>query len=354
LKFILDKKEPFLKMFSQSSSCNLLNTNTDYYPFGMIMPGRKSPLIAGDEHRFGYQGSEMDDEVKGEHGTSYTTFFRQYDPRVGRWLSLDSKDDKFPSISPYVYAMNNPLSLIDEEGDEPNVAQATSLEGFVQYLKENKLTTSHDIYIHLKNNSTTVPRYIYTQDKGWIDMNHVFCVIENGYHATNLLEPISGNAMVRENLLGEGAANSYYSYEDLPSNKVGEQVRKRIVAEERGMDPPAGVIAELKGKDLYNVITLTIGTYGAVNPEEAPNYRMIPANKDRDVVMKNGQVQELTKVQLATGKYVPQNFTNEPYDLKGFPQAPTSLNATEWVEDPTQKNNSSDSKTENIGSKPKK
>jgi len=31
--------------------------------------------------------SEKDDRVKGE-GNSYTTFFRQLDPRLGRWLSI--------------------------------------------------------------------------------------------------------------------------------------------------------------------------------------------------------------------------------------------------------------------------
>ena len=34
-------------------------------------------------HRYGFQGSEMDDEVKGE-GNSYTTEFRQLDPRLRR------------------------------------------------------------------------------------------------------------------------------------------------------------------------------------------------------------------------------------------------------------------------------
>jgi RHS repeat-associated protein len=39
-------------------------------------------------YRYGYQGSEMDNEVNG-NGNSYTTEFRQLDPRLGRWMSVD-------------------------------------------------------------------------------------------------------------------------------------------------------------------------------------------------------------------------------------------------------------------------
>jgi RHS repeat-associated protein len=63
--------------------------------------------------RYLYQGQEMDDEVKGE-GNSYTTEFRQYDPRLGCWLSMD------PYIqfvgSQYTSFNNNPIFCIDPDG----------------------------------------------------------------------------------------------------------------------------------------------------------------------------------------------------------------------------------------------
>jgi RHS repeat-associated protein len=57
----------------------------------------------------------MDDEIKGE-GNSYTTEFRQYDPRLGRWLSLDPLMAQFPWMSPYVGMDNNPVLLNDPMG----------------------------------------------------------------------------------------------------------------------------------------------------------------------------------------------------------------------------------------------
>lgn len=66
-------------------------------------------------YRYGFQGQESDDEMKGE-GNSYTTEFRQYDPRLGRWLSLDPLAGKYPEESPYCSFGNNPIYFIDTDG----------------------------------------------------------------------------------------------------------------------------------------------------------------------------------------------------------------------------------------------
>lgn len=71
-----------------------------------------------EAYRYGHNGMERDDEVKGE-GNSYTTMFRQYDPRLGRWLTLDPLMAKFPGISPYVSYANNPIFYKDPYGLSP-------------------------------------------------------------------------------------------------------------------------------------------------------------------------------------------------------------------------------------------
>lgn len=87
---------------------------SDYYPFGSQMPGRHGS--EGSEYRYGYQGSEKDDEVKGS-GNSYTTKFRMYDPRIGRWLTRDPKHNAMPWESPYSYSNNSPIIGNDPDGD---------------------------------------------------------------------------------------------------------------------------------------------------------------------------------------------------------------------------------------------
>jgi len=75
------------------------------------MPNRHE---SSDKYRYGYQGSEKDNEVKGE-GCSYTTHYRQLDPRVARWLSRDPKVTAFET--PFSSMSNNPILYNDKLGD---------------------------------------------------------------------------------------------------------------------------------------------------------------------------------------------------------------------------------------------
>ena len=84
----------------------------DYYAFGMMMPNRfDATAVADTRHLF--NGMEHDGEVSGS-GNSYTTEFRQYDPRLGRWKSLDPVIQPFQS--PYCGLDNNPVYYTDNDG----------------------------------------------------------------------------------------------------------------------------------------------------------------------------------------------------------------------------------------------
>lgn len=77
----------------------------------------RGEVINMDDYRYGFNGMEKDNEVKG-NGNSYTTEYRHLDPRIGRWLSLDPMMGKFPWQSPYVGFDNNPILLPDPSGGE--------------------------------------------------------------------------------------------------------------------------------------------------------------------------------------------------------------------------------------------
>jgi RHS repeat-associated protein len=87
----------------------------DYYPFGSLMPQRS---FASEGYRFGFNGMEKDDEVKGS-GNSLDFGARIYDSRLGRFLSMDPLSYQFAWQSPYVFAANNPNKLIDIYGEAP-------------------------------------------------------------------------------------------------------------------------------------------------------------------------------------------------------------------------------------------
>ncbi len=66
--------------------------------------------------RYGFNGKESDFEVKGA-GNSYDFGARIYDPRLGRFLSTDPLFKKFSGDSPYSFAGNSPIILLDENGE---------------------------------------------------------------------------------------------------------------------------------------------------------------------------------------------------------------------------------------------
>jgi RHS repeat-associated protein len=75
-----------------------------------------TPTKARREYLYGFNGKEKDDEIKGE-GNSLDFGARIYDPRLGRFLSRDRFENKFPHQSPYVFAENSPISFQDINGD---------------------------------------------------------------------------------------------------------------------------------------------------------------------------------------------------------------------------------------------
>jgi RHS repeat-associated protein len=81
----------------------------------MVMPGRK--YAAGTSYRYGFNGKEKDNEVKGE-GNEQDYGMRIYDPRLGRFLSVDPLTTEFPWNTPYDYAENDPVGSIDFDGLE--------------------------------------------------------------------------------------------------------------------------------------------------------------------------------------------------------------------------------------------
>ena len=59
---------------------------------------------------------EGDDEVKGD-GNSYNFGARMYDARLGKWLSRDALESKYPDFSSYSYSLNNPINGKDVDGN---------------------------------------------------------------------------------------------------------------------------------------------------------------------------------------------------------------------------------------------
>jgi len=80
-------------------------------------------IAGGGKYRYGFNGKEKDDEVKGV-GNQIDYGMRVYDPRAGRFMSVDPITQKYPQLTPYQFASNTPIWASDLDGLEANFSNA--------------------------------------------------------------------------------------------------------------------------------------------------------------------------------------------------------------------------------------
>ncbi len=83
----------------------------EYYPYGntSFQCGRSGAEVSLKRYR--YAGKERDEETGfNYHGARY------YIPWLARWAAVDPKSSETPTWSPYRYCFDNPIKLVDNDG----------------------------------------------------------------------------------------------------------------------------------------------------------------------------------------------------------------------------------------------
>jgi RHS repeat-associated protein len=100
----------------------------------MQMPGRKYSAENSAKYRYGFNGKENDNEVKGE-GNQQDYGMRIYDPRLGRFLSKDPIAHEYPNLSTFQFASNSPIANLDLDGLE-SVYYTTTINFITNYKRQ--------------------------------------------------------------------------------------------------------------------------------------------------------------------------------------------------------------------------
>ncbi|MGB4847973.1 MAG: RHS repeat-associated core domain-containing protein, partial [Saprospiraceae bacterium] len=86
---------------------------TSYYPFGLKMEGAYQNNGSALDTKYQYNGKEFNDDL----GLNlYDYGKRWYDAALGRFTGVDPIGNKFPQLSTFNYASNNPVLNIDLHG----------------------------------------------------------------------------------------------------------------------------------------------------------------------------------------------------------------------------------------------
>jgi len=116
-----------------------LSQEQSYYPFGLQMAGISDAALGklNSQNKFN-GGSEFEED----YGVNlYSTFYRRYDPQIGRFSGVDSKSESTIGMSVYQFGGNNPVSMNDPLGD---IQTAGLYGGSNSYYNFNPGHHSHD------------------------------------------------------------------------------------------------------------------------------------------------------------------------------------------------------------------
>jgi RHS repeat-associated protein len=142
--------------------CQKLHINTFYPTLKVVKGDLYGQLESGaSAYRYGFQGQEKDDEVKGE-GNSLNYEYRMYSSQIGRFFAVDPLAPKYPHNSPYAFSENVVINAIELEGLERHYVFNSAyysgkaiaaletmtfdeLEGYLNSLIGKKFTTSKSL-----------------------------------------------------------------------------------------------------------------------------------------------------------------------------------------------------------------
>jgi RHS repeat-associated protein len=111
--------------FWDSVGVAAINQEMNYYPFGMVL----NRYDNSSDNKYLYNGKEIqDDQIGGTSLDWYDYGARFYDPQIGRWHVQDRFSENYYDLSIYQYGANNPVLMIDINGDSLNFSSAMATD----------------------------------------------------------------------------------------------------------------------------------------------------------------------------------------------------------------------------------
>ena len=209
------------------------------------MPGRS--YVGSNGYRYGFNGKENDNEVKGQ-GKQLDFGARMYDPRIGRWLSLDPLQAKYPDLSPYNFVDNSPLMFIDPDGKRIDRANSEGLREFRHNLRQTP--TGRDVWREMKRSKTLIT----------IIVKEELLAVRQGPNNYNLVEGVTVNF----DLVAKGA-DSYYKSSTIYVSKSAYFLGQKLDEAKSEGERNAIVQSELHTGD-YKVYGVSAGPAGGAPP----------------------------------------------------------------------------------------
>jgi RHS repeat-associated protein len=195
----------------------------DYLPFGQVLPNRHGN---DNQYRYGFQGQERDDELKGD-GNSLNYEFRMHDPRIGRFFALDPLSFKFPHNSPYAFSENRVIDCVELEGMEANCI--VSSNWYYEKMSAAMQAVDQVELIRLINRAREEKVLVFTADEDGVDPTGI-----------NMQNSVTGDIMSLADGLLYADINdkiSVLNSDENPNAPQKENVAKETLAKQEKNEP---------------------------------------------------------------------------------------------------------------------
>ncbi len=151
-------------------------------PIAKIQRPTPNPQFSTPRWTHTFSAKEKDSET----GLSYFGS-RYYSSDLSIWLSVDPMSDKYPSLSPYVYCADNPVKLVDPEGEDivPSNKFINSTY-FIVFQKMTKNNVYKQLSSRFSNNDNKLNFHLdyntnpFTSNAGRDGINKSILIRENG------------------------------------------------------------------------------------------------------------------------------------------------------------------------------
>ena len=154
----------------------------EYVPFGEVFLEERNNTW---NTPYLFNAKEFDEETG-----MYYYGARYYEPKLSLWLSVDPLEEKYPSLSTYCYAYNNPIQYIDVKGEKPKDRIRKGIASTITnaaerahslYLKIEKMMDEHPVVKVVVNKFVSSASMVVASmtdmnpnTMGWGDLTHIW------------------------------------------------------------------------------------------------------------------------------------------------------------------------------------
>jgi RHS repeat-associated protein len=279
-----------------------------------LLAGRNYNAPGAKDARYGFNGKENDNDVKGE-GNQQDYGFRIYDPRLGKFLSVDPLTKEYPELTPYQFSSNGPIENIDLDGLESLSAIKDGLTR--KFQAQLKVATTPPPVPEKQISMRDVNGVVRTGPKSQIEAKTVY--INKNYYDAAVASNISGGVFGAGDYMfnprgggftGAGFDGVLFSFGGFPEKSNISPKRTSTVNPEPARTGTANTPSASTNKQ--------VNAANGKNPTDASGGTIIKSSPEYITVEKDGKIFHINNVRVKEFVPNPKNPKAQYGDAVNF------------------------------------